>query len=63
MAPCLHRLPDALLSQANAVCSILDDPSLKLRMLSSRCTAERLGEACSVLLQLASSQGKGCTVM
>lgn len=48
---------------ANAVCSILDDPSLKLRMLSSRCTAERLGEACSVLLQLASSQGKGCTIM
>jgi hypothetical protein len=53
-----HRL------QANLICPVLDESSLKLQFLSARCTLERLRSERQVLQQLSSVQhSQGCCLM
>jgi hypothetical protein len=69
-APLLGVVPDALLPlgphplQANLICPVLDESSLKLQFLSARCTLERLRSERQVLQQLSSVQhSQGCCLM
>lgn len=62
--PCVplpHLAPH--LVQANLVCPIWDQPTLKLQLLGGTSTLDRLRQERDLLQQLGRAQCNGCTVM